>query len=291
MPVIFCLCFSVPAQPVLADQLVGGEDYRFNMAIFLVGTIGTSIVAYYMYKNSPAQKAKGFEEGLGLGEWYVGGYAGVSYLPDTDWKIATNGTSTPLGPTAKITYRPGPQVGVKFGRYFDSFPFLGWEAETSFSRNLIPGDQGKITPPLVEPGFNVPNRVYAGSDYFMVWALQFNLLARYGFLKDKEVPFGRLQPYVGIGPGWEIVYGTFDSTKNLAFEGLAGIRYMLTDKVGLFFEYKYSYQFAVEYQDVHINKTGAQSDGSHRDYTFIRDFPHHRFVVGVAYHFKNLFSN
>ena len=263
-----------------------------NIAGWTLASLALSVAAHYIYKNSPAERVRGYGEDLGLGEWYFGGYLGYSYLPPMDWKIAQNATSTPLGPVARnMVYRPGPQVGLKFGRYFDSLPWFGTEVETSFSRNVIHGPQGKISPPLADPGYNVPTRVLGGSDYFMVWATQVNLLARYGFLKDKEVPFGRLQPYIGIGPGFEIVYGTYDSMKNFAFEGLAGIRYMCSDKISIFFEYKYSYQFNIEYQDVHINKTGAVSPTNTKDYTFIMNFPHHRFVVGVAYHFKNLYGN
>lgn len=262
-----------------------------NIAGWTLASLALSAAAHYVYKNSPAARVRGYPEDLGLGEWYFGGYLGYSYLPPMDWRIAQNGTSTPLGPVAKIDYRPGVQVGLKFGRYFDFLPWFGTEVETSFSRNVIRGPQGILSPPLADPGYNVPNRVLGGSDYFMVWSMQANLLARYGFFKDKEVPFGRLQPYVGIGPGFEIVYGTYDSTKNFAFEALAGIRYMCTDKLSIFFEYKYSYQFNIEYQDVHINKTGAIGPTSNKDYTFIMNFPHHRFVVGVAYHFKNLYGN
>jgi len=114
--------------------------------------------------------------------------------------------------------------------------------------------------------------------------MQVNLLARYGFFKDKEVTFGHLQPYVGLGPGFEVVYGTFDSAKNFAIEGLAGIRYMCNDKISLFFEYKYSYQFNILYEQVRLNKNSP-------DTSFLIDFPHHRFVIGVAYHFKNLYGN
>ena len=115
--------------------------------------------------------------------------------------------------------------------------------------------------------------------------MQVNLLARYGFLKDKEVTFGRLQPYMGIGPGWEVVYATHDSAKNFAIEALAGIRYMVTEKIGLFFEYKFSYQFAVEYQDLPVGKQPSAAS------TWSFDLPHHRFVLGVSYHFKNLYGN
>lgn len=259
-------------QPTLDLQNIAG----WSMAL---GAL--SMAGYYMYKNSPRERAKGYEENLGPGEWYLAGYLGASYLPPMDWKIAPNGTSNELGPTAKnMVYRPGVQGGIKFGRYLDRLPWFGIEMETNLSRNVIPGPQGKLSPPA--PG--LPTQALSGKDYFLVWAMQTNLLARYGFLKDKQVTFGRLQPYIGIGPGWEVVYGTFDSTKNLAIEALGGIRYMVTNKISLFAEYKYSYQFKIEYQDVHFNSATPNS-------AFIFNFPHHRFVIGVSYHFKNLYGN
>lgn len=118
----------------------------------------------------------------------------------------------------------------------------------------------------------------------MIWDMQTNLLARYGFLKDKEVTFGRLQPYVGIGPGFEIIYGRYDSAKNFAIETMAGVRYMLTQKIAVFCEYKFSYQFAVEYQDFLSAKYGYPG-------TMTFDVPRHRFLIGVSYHFKNLYGN
>jgi opacity protein-like surface antigen len=277
---ISLLVFSGARAPALAGlhpkldlQNIGG----WSMAL---GAL--SMAGYYMYKNSPRERAKGYREELGPGEWYFGGYLGYSYLPPMDWKVAPNGTSTELGPTAKnMIYRPGVQGGLKFGRYLDCLPWFGIEGETNLSRNVIPGPQGKVLPVL--PG--LPSRVLSGKDYFLVWAMQMNLLARYGFFKDKEVTFGHLQPYVGIGPGWEVVYGTFDSAKNFAIEALGGVRYMFNEKLSIFFEYKYSYQFKIEYQDVHV-KTGDTPDK-----TFIFNFPHHRFVLGVSYHFKNLWGN
>jgi opacity protein-like surface antigen len=177
-------------------------------------------------------------------------------------------------------YQPGILGGVKFGRYFDAYPWLGLEVETNFSRNNLRGNQGRITPSV--PG--APKNALGGADWFMIWDTQVNLLARYGFYKDKEVNFGRLQPYVGIGPGVEIIYGKYDSAKNLAIEALAGIRYMFTQNVGIFSEYKFSYQFDVEYQNVLIGKNRPEG-------TMQFDVPHHRFTLGVSYHFKNLYGN
>lgn len=286
MLVILCLCLSVPGQPVMADNLLSGPDRTFNLAMFTVGSIGTSILAHYLYKNSPAQRTKGYPENLELGEWYVAGYTGLSYLPASDWKMSQDfGSVYGLRTAKNIVYQPGILGGIKFGRYFDNYPWFGVEAETNFSRNNIRGDQGRISPPV--PGG--PANALGGADWFMIWDMQFNLLARYGFFRDKEIPFGRLQPYVGIGPGFEVIYGKFDSAKNFAIESQAGIRYMCTQNIGIFIEYKFSYQFAVEYQNFLIGKRSDLNpqNGS----TMIFDVPHHRFVVGVAYHFKNLYGN
>ncbi len=254
-------------------------DY-INIGGWSMAAMALSVAAYYMYKNSPAERAKGYEENLGPGEWYLAAYSGLSYLPSADWQLA--GYPPPFqGRKAKnMEYQPGILGGLKFGRYFDAYPWFGVEVETNFSRNRIQGNQGRLSPPL--PGG--PKNVLGGSDWFMIWDMQVNLLARYGFYKDKEVNFGRLQPYVGIGPGFEIIYGRTDSAKNFAIEALAGVRYMFTQNIAIFSEYKFSYQFNVEYEDVLIGKN--QSKG-----TMNFDVPHHRFTLGVSYHFKNLYGN
>jgi opacity protein-like surface antigen len=283
-------------EPALAGVFGNTSNVQiFRIAAFTYMPISAALIAYYMYKNSPAQRAKGYPEELGPGEWYLAAYTGLSYLPSADWKFANNfppplstvtglplgGSAQYAGKTAKnIRYDSGILGGIKFGRYLDAYPWLGWETETSFSRNRIRADQGRISPPV--PG--APANLISGSDWFMIWALQTNLLARYGFLKDKEVTFGRLQPYVGIGPGFEIIYARKDSAKNFAIETMAGVRYMFTPSVALFGEYKFSYQFAVEYQDFPAAKQGPGG-------TMTFDVPHHRFVLGVSYHFKNLYGN
>jgi opacity protein-like surface antigen len=303
--IVTSLGFWGAKQPALAkidatgltgnNGFLTGPDRVFWITTFAWSAVSLAAIAYYAYKNSPAQRAKGYPEELGPGEWYLALYTGLSYLPSADWKFANNFpptlsqvTGKPIGDagqyagrTAKnITYAPGILGGIKFGRYLDAYPWLGWEMETSFSRNRIRGDQGRISPPSPVG----PSNLVGGSDWFMIWALQTNLLARYGFLKDKEVTFGRLQPYVGIGPGFEVIYGRWDSAKNFAIETMAGVRYLFTPEIALFCEYKFSYQFSVEYQDFIAAKYGYGGM-----LTF--DVPHHRFVIGVSYHFKNLYGN
>jgi hypothetical protein len=288
-----CLVFSGVDQPAFAKGVVlipKGKEAFIALGGRSLGFAALTVAAYYMYKNSPAERTKGYPEEMGPGEWYLAGYFGCSYLPTTDWKFMANGTSNLLGPVAKnINTSLGPIVGFKFGRYLDRAPWFGIEVETRFSRNNIPRDQGAISPP--QP-FQ-PSPLLKGSDWFMIWAIQVNLLARYGFLKDKEVTFGRLQPYMGIGPGFDIDYGRYDSTKNFAIEALAGIKYMFNQHLGVFCEYKYTYQFAIEYQDHPVYNTlpNYPINALPANYAFTFDQPHHMFVLGVAYHFKNLYGN
>lgn len=278
--ILLVLVFLGASESEGANQF-SGANLRFNLAMASLALIGTTSIAYYLWKNSPAERAKGYPENLGLGEWYVAAYGGLSYLPPADWKFSSVFPPPFLGRTAKnIEYRPGVLGGIKFGRYFDTLPWFGFELETNFSRNGIRPNQGRISPPV--PGG--PANLFGGSDWFMIWDMQCNLLARYGFLKDKEVNFGRLQPYVGIGPGFEVIYARTDSAKNIAIEVLAGVRYMCTPNLSIFGEYKFSYQFGVEYEQAMIGKQRPEG-------TLTFDVPHHRFVLGVSYHFKNLYGN
>jgi Outer membrane protein beta-barrel domain len=288
-----CICFLVcgAPKPTLAafNPTFKGKEGFINLAGWSLGLAALSWTARYMHKNSPAARSEGYPEELGEGEWFFAGYFGYSYLPNTDWQFTQNDTHNLTGVVAKdISYKPGVMGGLKFGRYFDRAPWFGMEVETRFSRNNIPGQQGTITPP--QP-FQ-PSPALKGSDWFMIWAIQVNLLARYGFLKDKEVTFGRLQPYIGIGTGFNIDYGKYDSTKNFALETQAGLKYMMNKTVGVFVEYKFTYQWAIEYQDVPIRNSlpNYPINALPANYTFTFDQPHHMVVMGVAFHFKNLYG-
>jgi hypothetical protein len=89
-------CFLGANQAAFAGVFTGkngfftGPDKTFNISTCIYGTIGFATIAYYMYKNSPAQRAKGYPEELGPGEWYLALCTGLSYLPSADWKLASN---------------------------------------------------------------------------------------------------------------------------------------------------------------------------------------------------------
>lgn len=271
---VIVVCLSIPM--TRQSALAGAADQRFNLAVFALGTFGASNIAYYVWKNRPAARAKGYPEKLGPGEWFLAAYTGFSHLPKVDWELSGGVLN---GRTAhNVAYQPAVVGGIKFGRYYDSLPWFGWEMETNFSRHAIRAQGVRVTPAM--PGGNMLN---LPRDRFYIWTMQLNLLARYGFFKDKEIPFGRLQPYIGVGPGFEIIYGESDSAKNFVVQAQAGIRYMCTAAVALFCEYKFSYQSGTEIEQKIIIPPDQTK------LTF--DVPHQRIVVGVSYHFKNLFGN
>jgi opacity protein-like surface antigen len=94
-------------------------------------------------------------------------------------------------------------------------------------------------------GLRVDQAPFQGAKgYVATWA--FMVAGRCGFIKDDEVPFGRLQPYVGIGPAVVNVAFSESGNENSVFTpGLvmdAGVRYMFNRKfsVDLFFRYRYA---------------------------------------------------
>ncbi len=256
------------------------SNRSFAMTIFPLGTMGFTSLMYYLYKNSPAQRVRGYPENLSQGEYYLALYGGTGILPEQDWHFGS-GFQPPLrGLTAKgVHSQPSVVGGVKFGHFFNALPWFGVELETNYSRNLIRGQPVTLSKPL--PGG--VRSIHLPHEAFSIWCMQSNLVARAGFRPDKEYPFGRLQPYIGLGTGLEIIYAFADSAKNFSLATQAGIRYMATAKVAIFLEYKFSYQFKVELEEKQI------TPGQRGTVTF--DVPNHRIVLGVAWHFKNLFGN
>lgn len=109
------------------------------------------------------------------------------------------------------------------------------------------------------------------------WTLAFMFVGRYGFLPDSDVPFGRLQPYIAVGPAiffshMEIDPGGSDSQHDLGLAVESGVRYMALKNVSVNLAFKYRY-FESSYRG--FNFTGTIEP------TF------HLFsgILGVAYHF------
>ena len=164
--------------------------------------------------------------------------------------------------------------GLKFGYFTHTIPYLGLEVESMVNNSYI--DRRPLS---TDHPIQGATQVAVPNDFFVNWTSALHLVGRYGFLSDGEVPFGRLQPYVGIGPAFIVLYNERDSAKNFGLDLMAGLRYMITKHVSTFVEYKFNYQWDVELENhVFYLPNGTVGSG-----TAHFDFACHKIVFGLEY--------
>lgn len=266
------------------------------------------------------------------GEMFVGGYLGGTQAADTGMSFLiphTGGFRNPNtqggGEQVGVTggFRPAFMGGVKLGAWFDrsgvlsgiNFPqwmqFLGFYLDFSFHRlNFAPQRlsscvssyrQGVSTPPTpIGDSFLAQTNF---SSEGTAATLAFMFAARYGFLPDSEVPFGRLQPFLAVGPA--LLFSTqaptifaaridptgdvetyaakpaSQSSVDVALAAEAGLRWMALKNVALELVFKYRFAKPTYVYDLQDPYTGFGR-------TSITLNPTYHLLsgqVGVAYHF------
>ncbi len=249
-----------------------------NLAIgcTILGLLATPVIAYGVYENLPSRRDK---PRIMNGEFYAGGYLGAAFTPDQDLRYL-NGFVLGNGARGTGTLRNNQfdtslTGGVKFGYFTHMIPYLGLEVESSVNNSYVNRRSLTASPPI--QGFSqaaVPN------DFWINWTTALHIVGRYGFLKDQDVTFGRLQPYVGIGPAFTVLYEEVDSAKNFGLDIMAGLRYMITKHISTFVEYKFNYQWDVEIEShAFYLPNGTPGRG-----LATLDFATHKVVMGLAYH-------
>jgi opacity protein-like surface antigen len=214
-------------------------------------------------------------------EPYIAAYAGFSLLSDTDLKADSVSILRPTsfqgrGIRFSTDVDNSTIFGGKIGYWFDFFPLVGAEL-----------DIYAFSPDISSPPQTSGTIQFTTSNNFdlSVTAVSFDLMGRYPLLKSPDFPRGRIQPYIGIGPGLFITSiedlepdsNNNIGSKTLTFGGLqviGGLKFFLLKNLSLFAEYKFSH-FTADLSGASANfSLGATQniDASH-------------FYGGVAYHF------
>jgi opacity protein-like surface antigen len=111
------------------------------------------------------------------------------------------------------------------------------------------------------------------------------IIGKYGFFPDSEVPFGRLQPYLGVGVGLVITDPALDgftTRERNKVDGVflleTGLRYMMWQNVSLDAAFRYRLIFT---------KFGNTYDSPGGSFKINQDWEAHLFnaIFRVAYHF------
>lgn len=190
-------------------------------------------------------QAPGSTAGLPATEpsFYIEGYLGFG-----------SSVNSQSGNNAVISgnYDPYFQGGLKFGYWFtpqgtyaaswyqEWMKYLGFYTDLSYHALNLPNNSVNIS------GF--PFAIANSSGYTWTWAFMF--AARYGFLQDNEVPFGRLQPYVSVGPALFFsgqdynIAGLTGGNRTNTTVGIAteaGFRYFFTSNISGEASFKYRY--------------------------------------------------
>lgn len=208
-------------------------------------------------------------------ESYIAGQVGYTVVQDTTRGRVTDPSfiGLPAGTSvANLRLNNSPIYGMKFGRYFDSAPWLGMELESFMTTPHTP--QQRVT--LQAPGVGTVLLDETGATNRLIVVAP-NLMARY--------QAGAFEPYVGIGPGVFFLHQRQESpaagatvysqsSTRVGLNTQVGLRYRMTDHVSVFGEWKYNY--------VRFNLAG-QADGPYAGVSAVANL--HHFVGGVGYHF------
>ncbi len=250
-------------------------------------------------------------------EMYVEGYLGAGQAANLGQHFTVNEFKAPppppptppppqigdfslnYGGTSDVTVIGGIKVGTWFVKegfagysgYPDWCKYLGFYTDFSYQRltwrDFFTGGN------FFSNGALINNVVGTIKNDGMVATWAFMFAGRYGFFPDSEVPFGRVQPYVAVGPAvmWTSVkpklsapgLGMSPGTESATVIALAvdaGIRYMALKNVSIDISFKYRYaQPSFSYSGIN----GA--DSAPASFKLNPTFNLFSGQLGVAYHF------
>jgi hypothetical protein len=161
--------------------------------------------------------------GVAQSAMWVGAQIGGNFQPDTTIKGSAFGLSASSTAHIKPSVIGGVTIGYDFvNSGFGAYAWPDWMKYFSFAMDLT---YNRLDINSSTSGFGAvlaPSSRLNG--YQVAWTFLF--MAHYGFLPDSEVPTGRINPYIGVGPAisWTSVEFTVPQTYFPVFAAFGGNR-------------------------------------------------------------------
>ena len=216
-----------------------------------------ALVFLFLMLMAPAARA----------EFFLGPYVGATIPQNNDLNIQDKTFN--FGLTANsVSFDTSLTYGGKVGYWLGFFPYVGVEVDTvRYSPSIdqqtvslhgtLPFGIGTVAPgtQVTTGRINTVPLVGGGTFPFLpvdkadvkVTGIGFHVMGRLRLLQDKDVPNGRLQPYVGVGPAIFITNVTLkpltnqsQSSTDVGIQALAGVKYFFHKNFSVFAEYKMS---------------------------------------------------
>jgi opacity protein-like surface antigen len=212
---------------------------------------------------------------IGLGdrpaaaEWFADIFGGISFTQSRDLKLDDSGIGR--GTFEDVEFDKSLAYGGRFGRYFDSLPFLGLGVDF-FRFNPYVGPQSVQFRGCFFPGGCGTGRGGTGSFEVETTALSVDLMLRLPLLRTPDAPGGRIQPYLAAGPPLYITtitprhtrnFRNHDSDTDLSFgyKVAAGLAVYVYKNLAVFGEYRFTHTSPeVELRDANLNRTTLRTD-------------------------------
>jgi opacity protein-like surface antigen len=154
------------------------------------------------------------------GEAFIEGRVGGAFTEDNDVEVSVPGASIDFS----TEYDESITGGGRFGYWFESLPWLGLAVDVSY---FAPDDDT------------------ANADYDVIPVSPL-LMLRAPLATSEEFRNGRIQPFLGVGPGIFVSSADFsgagdDDTTEVGADVHAGLNFQVTRMVSIFGEYRYTY--------------------------------------------------
>jgi hypothetical protein len=211
----------------------------------------------------------GVESRPASAEWFADLFAGLSLTRDHDLKLNDQGIGQ--GTYESVEFDRSLAWGGRFGRYFDSVPFVGLAVDFFRFYPDIGGQSVQLRGCFF-PGGCGTGRGGIGHLEVQSSAISLDLMLRLPLLKSADAPQGRVQPYVAVGPPFFITTITPRNTRNFrnhdddtdysfGFKAAAGVAVQVFSNLALFGEYRFTHVSPeVELHDANLNRTTLRTE-------------------------------